>query len=252
MLSKGHVGCPRGTRPVSSIIESSTRPVFDHREKGTLKVYPWLRRVLFKGPTRYPRETRPPSSIVESSTCPVFDHRVKGTFRVYPWMHRVLAKGHLGCPRGTRPPSSIIESSTSTRPVFDHRGKETLRVYPWMCCVLPKVHVAYPGGPWLLLSIVELSTFTVFVASRKELSKSPLDAPGALCGLYGLFGRTMAATFKICPPPAWPPVSRNLFLLHAFRHCPPEVFRIGTWIVLTLLEVNFGVQDIQLNDASSF
>ena len=62
----------------------------------------------------------------------------------------------------------------------------------------------------------------------------------------------MAATFKICPPPAWPPVLRNLFLLHAFRHCTPEVCRIGTWIVLTLLEVNFGVQDIQLNDASSF
>ena len=113
----------------------------------------------------------------------------------------VLAKGHLGCPQGTRPPSSIVESSTSTRPVFDHRGKETLRVYPWMCCVLPKGHhrgketlrvypwiccvltkghVAYPGGPWLLLSIVEPSTFTVFVASRKELSKSPLDAPRAL------------------------------------------------------------------------
>ena len=105
-------------------------------------------------------------------------HRGKGTFRVYPWMRRVLPKGHLGCPRGTRPPSSIVESST--RPVFDHRGKETLRVYPWMCCVLPKGHVAYPGGPWLLLSIVEPSTFTVFVASRKELSKSPLDAPRAL------------------------------------------------------------------------
>ena len=54
MLTKGHVGCPRGTRPLSSIIESSTRPVIDHREKGTLKVYPWLRRVLFKGHAGYP------------------------------------------------------------------------------------------------------------------------------------------------------------------------------------------------------
>ena len=66
-----------------------------------------------------------------------------------------------------------------------------------------------------------------------------------------MFVRTLAPTFKICPPPGWPPVSRNLFLLHAFRHCIPEVCRIGTWIVLTLLEVNFGVQDIQPNDASS-
>ena len=48
------------------------------------------------------------------------------------------------------------------------------------------------------------------------------------------------------------PVSRNLFLLHAFCHGMPEVCRIGTWIVLTLLEVNFGVPDIQLHDASLF
>ena len=33
-------------------------------------------------------------------------------------------------------------------------------------------HVAYPGEPWLLHSIVEPSTITIFVASRKEYSKS--------------------------------------------------------------------------------
>ena len=75
MLTKGHVGCLRGTRPLSSIIESSTRPVIDHCGKRTLKVYPWLRRILFKGHAGYPRETRPPSSIIELSTCLVFDHR---------------------------------------------------------------------------------------------------------------------------------------------------------------------------------
>ena len=90
VLPKGHEDCPLGTRPLSSIIESSTRPVFDHREKGTLKVCPWLRHVLFKGHAGDPRETRPPSAIIESSTSPVFDHRGKGTFRVYPWMRRVL------------------------------------------------------------------------------------------------------------------------------------------------------------------
>ena len=115
VLSKGHVGCPRGTRPLSSIIESSTRPVLDHREKGTLKVYPWLRHILFKGHAGYAREIRPPSSIIESSTCPVFDHYEKGTFKVYPWLRLVLFKGSAGYPRGSRPPSSIVESST--RPV---------------------------------------------------------------------------------------------------------------------------------------
>ena len=90
VLTKGHVGCPRGTRPLPSIIKSSRCPVFDHREKGTFKVYPWLSRVLFQGYAGYPRETWPPSSIIESSTCPVFDHRGRGTFRVYPWMRRVL------------------------------------------------------------------------------------------------------------------------------------------------------------------
>ena len=83
VLSKGHLGCLRGTRPLSSIIQSSANPISDHREKGTLKVYPGLRQVLFKGHAGYPRETRPPSSIIESSTCPVFDHRGKGTFGVY-------------------------------------------------------------------------------------------------------------------------------------------------------------------------
>ena len=119
MLTKGYVGCPWGTRPLSSIIESSTRPVIDHREKGTLKVYPWWRSVLFKGHVGYPRETRPPSSIIESSTCPIFDHRDEGTFKVYPWLRRVLLKGHAGYPRGTRPPSSIVEPST--RPVSSRK-----------------------------------------------------------------------------------------------------------------------------------
>ena len=112
VLTKGHVGCPRGTRSVSSIIKSSTHPVINHPEKGILKVYPWLRRVLFKGHAGCPRETRPPSSIIESSTCPVFDHREKGTFKVYPWLPRVLFKGHAGYLRGTRPSSSIVQSST--------------------------------------------------------------------------------------------------------------------------------------------
>ena len=53
VLPKGHVGCPQGTWPLSSIIESSTRPVFDHCEKWTLKVYPWLRSMLFKGHACY-------------------------------------------------------------------------------------------------------------------------------------------------------------------------------------------------------
>ena len=38
--------------------------------------------------------------------------------------------------------------------------------------MVPKGHVAYPERPWLLLSIIEPSTFTVFIESRKELSKS--------------------------------------------------------------------------------
>ena len=120
VLTKGHVGCPSGTRPLSSIIESCTRPFIDYREKGTLKVYPWLRRVLFKGHADYPRETWPPSSIIESSTCPIFDHREKGTFKVFPWLHRMLFKGHAGYPRGTRPPSLIVKSST--RPVSARKG----------------------------------------------------------------------------------------------------------------------------------
>ena len=87
---------------------------------------------------------------------------------------------------------------------------------------------------------------------EKIFQSLPLDIPHALWGSYGLLGRTLAGTFKICPPPAWPPVSRNLFLLHAFCHCTPEVCRIGIWIVLTLLKVHFGVQDIQLYNTSSF
>ena len=54
VLTKGHVGCPWGTRPLSSIIESSTRPIIDDHEKGTLKVYSWLRPVHFKGHAGYP------------------------------------------------------------------------------------------------------------------------------------------------------------------------------------------------------
>ena len=206
--------------------------------------------MLFKGHAGYPREPRPLSSIIESSTCPVFDHRGKGTFRVYPWMHRVLPKGHLGCPWGTRPPSSIVESST--RPVFDDRGKETLRVYPWMCCMLPKGYVAYPGGPWLLRSIVEPSTFTIFVSSRKELSKSTPRCAACSLRIIQIVRENLGRYFQNLSATLLAASVAQSFFLHAFPHCTPEVCRIGTWIVLTLLEVNFGVQDIQLNDASSF
>ena len=71
MLPKGHVGYLRGTWPPSLIVELSTCPVFDHCEKGTFKVYPWMRHMLFKCHADNPYGTRPPSSIVESSTRPV-------------------------------------------------------------------------------------------------------------------------------------------------------------------------------------
>ena len=112
VLTKGHVGCLQGTRPLSSVIKSSWHPVLDHHEKGTSKVYPWLHRVLFQGHVGYPRETQPSSSIIELSTCPVFNHCKKGTFKVNPWLRCMLFKGHAGYLRGTQLSSSIVKSST--------------------------------------------------------------------------------------------------------------------------------------------
>ena len=72
MLPKGHLGCPRGTRPPSSIVESSTRPVFDHHGKETLRVYPWMCCMLLKGHVAYPGGPWLLLSIVEPSTFTVF------------------------------------------------------------------------------------------------------------------------------------------------------------------------------------
>ena len=72
VLPKGHLGCPWGTRPPSSIIESSTRPVIDHRRKETLRVYPWLCCMLPKGHVAYPEGPWLLLSIVEPSTFTIF------------------------------------------------------------------------------------------------------------------------------------------------------------------------------------
>ena len=140
MLPNGHVGYPRGTQPPSSIVKSSTCPVFEHCQKGTFKVYPWLRRVLFKGHACYPRGTRPPSSIVKSSTRPVSSQ--KRIFQSLPLNEPCAPQGSCGLSMGTRPLSSIIESIM--RPVFNHREKGTLKVCPWMSRVLFKGHAGYP------------------------------------------------------------------------------------------------------------
>ena len=139
MRPKGHVGYPRGTRPPSSIVELSTCPVFDHREKGTFKVYPWLPRMLFKGQACYPQGTRPTSSIIESSTHPISSR--KRNFQSPPLDAPCPHQESCGLSRGTWPLSSIIKSSSHT--VFDHCEKGTLKVCPYLRCVLFKGYAGY-------------------------------------------------------------------------------------------------------------
>ena len=116
MLPKSHVHCPRGTRHPSSIVESSTCPVFNHCKKGTFKVYPWLRRMLLKGHAGSPRGTGPPSSFVESSTRPVSSR--KGNFQSRP----------LNAPRAHQESCGLSTGNWAS--IFNHRIEYTPRHLP--------------------------------------------------------------------------------------------------------------------------
>ena len=116
MLSKSLVGYLFGTGPLSSITESSTCPVFNYRETGTFKVYPWLWHMLLKGHAGYLRSTLPSSSIIKSSTHPVSSR--KRNFQSPPLDSPLASHGSYGLSAG------------NSASIFSHQIEYMPHLYP--------------------------------------------------------------------------------------------------------------------------
>ena len=92
-LSKSTPGCATCSSNVMRVIreerglhlQSLNRVLaLSHCGTGTVRVYPWMHRILPKGHVDFPQGSRPLSSIIESSMYPVFDYCENGTLKVTP------------------------------------------------------------------------------------------------------------------------------------------------------------------------